>query len=264
MKLISVVLFLAGTLVLIAHDTWIEPLSPAVASEGPVQFDLTSADGFKGLDHAIDPSRVERAIVRSGKVARDLSIEGKGRHALRFSTTLDQPGVAVVGVQLKPRTLDLALDKVELYFDEIHASDELRAEWARMPEPRRWRERYAKCAKTFVAVGGGASARDWAEPLGFSIEIVPDVDPSALRVGEIFAVRVLKRGSPFGGFRLAFVSEGEKSHVVRATDADGHASIVPDRPGKWLVRGTDLRRSTSPDLEWESDFVTMVVNVRSR
>jgi hypothetical protein len=32
-----------------------------------------------------------------------------------------------------------------------------------------------------------------------------------------------------------------------------------DKSGRWLLRGTDLRKSTKPNLDWESDFTTLTV-----
>jgi hypothetical protein len=64
------------------------------------------------------------------------------------------------------------------------------------------------------------------------------------------------------GFVLGYVSAGETREHVAVTDVDGRATAKLDTKGAWLVHGTDLRRVTAPDREWESDFTTMVVEVR--
>ena len=246
-----------------AHDTWLQPERFAATPGATLDFGLTSADGFNGPDTAIKPERVATVRGRLADEAVALTSPVAGEKALRFSATLPRPGVAVVGVELKPRVLELEAGKIETYFREIHADEPLRAVWAAVPEPRRWRESYVKNAKTFVRVGEpAADERAWAQPLGLRLEIMPERDPTELRAGEALPVRVLRGGAPLAGFTLAFVSAGETREHVVVTDDDGRAQATLDVRGAWLVHGTDLRRATAADLEWESDFTTMVVEVK--
>ena len=246
-----------------AHDTWLQPERFAATPGATLGLDLTSADGFVGFETAIKPERVARTLGRLGDGEVKLGPAAATERTLRFPVTLTQPGVAVLGLELKPRLLELEAEKIETYFREIHAGDELRETWAAVPEPRRWRESYVKNVKTFVRVGEPAAGeRAWAEPLGLALEIVPERDPTALREGEVLPVRVLRGGQPLAGFVLAYVSAGETREHVAVTDAEGRASAVLDARGAWLVHGTDLRRATAADREWDSDFTTMVVEVR--
>jgi len=249
-----------------AHDTWLQPDRFAAEPGVTVTLDLTSSDGFVGFQTAIKPERVARTVGREGG-AGEVDVKWGATMAteqtLRFPVMLTKPGVAVLGVELKPRLLELAADKIEIYFHEIHASDELREKWAAVAEPRKWRENYTKHAKTFVRVGEpAAGGRAWAEPLGLKLEIVPERDPTALKEGEALPVRVLRDGKPLAGFALGFVSLGEAREHVAVTDEEGRASAKLDLRGAWLVHGTDLRRAKTADREWDSDFTTMVVGVK--
>jgi uncharacterized GH25 family protein len=254
-----------------AHDTWLQPVKFAAPVGATIAFDLTSADGFKGPETAIKPERIALLAGRLAGNAVALTEPVAGEKTLRFSAALPRAGVAAIGVELKPRLLELAPDKIELYFTEIHAGDALRATWAVVPEPRHWRELYVKNTKTFVRVGeppadstGSPQAGDraWAEPLGLRLEIMPERDPTTLRVGDNLPMRVLHGGKPFAGFTVAFVAAGEAREHLAITDAEGRAHAVLDTAGAWLVHGTDLRRVMREDREWESDFTTMVVEAR--
>ena len=110
-------------------------------------------------------------------------------------------GVAAFWVKLPPRSIELTPEQVKEYLDEVDAPEALRQEWAEMKEPR-WRESYTKHPKTFARVGQPQSDRSWAEPVGMFLEIVPEKDPTALKAGDDFPVRVLKDGKPFAGFSL--------------------------------------------------------------
>ena len=74
------------------------------------------------------------------------------------------------------------------------------------------------------------------------------------------SVVVLKNGSPFPNFPLSLVLEGNKHAEFRATDDQGRVAFKLSRSGRYMLRGTDLRRSTKPDLEWESDFTTLTLH----
>ncbi len=246
-----------------AHDTWLQPRPTRAATGEPVAFEMTSAAGFIAPETAIKPARVSRAFgILAGErfLLSDFTLADK---TLVLHANFPREGVAVLCVDLKPRLLTLAPDKIEEYLHEIHAGPGLRETWNAIPTPRQWRENYIKHAKTFVRVGTPAALnRDWAIPLGAALEIVPERDPTTLRPGEELAVRVLRSGVPFPGFNLGFVSAGEKQEHVVTTDAAGRAQARLDAVGAWMIHGTDLRRSLETDLEWESDFVTMVVETR--
>lgn len=246
-----------------AHDTWLQPERFTATVGATLLLDLTSSDGFTGFQTPIKPERLERTLGRLAGAELKLAVMAPTEKTLRFATLLPKAGVAVLGLELKPRLLELEPDKIEIYFREIHAGDDLRDLWTAVPEPRRWRENYVKSVKTFVRVGEPvAEDRGWAEPLGLPLEIVPERDPTALREGDKLPVRVLRGGKPLAGFALAYVSAGETHEHVAITDEEGRASAALDAHGTWLVHGTDLRPGTTPDREWESDFTTMVVEVR--
>jgi uncharacterized GH25 family protein len=246
-----------------AHDTWLQPAKFSVPAGATVVLEMTSADGFKGPETAIKPDRIALATGRLAGSMVALGEPAAGEKILRFSTLLARPGVAVMGVELKPRLLDLAADKIELYLAEIHADAALRATWAAVPEPRKWRELYVKNTKTFVRVGEPAPGdRTWAETLGLRLEILPERDPTMLRAGDELPVRVLRDGKPFAGFTISFVAAGETKEHITITDGQGRAHAVLDAAGAWLVHGTDLRRVKQAEREWESDFTTMVVEAK--
>ena len=247
-----------------AREMWLQPERFAATPGATLLLDLTSADGFGGLGTAIPRERVARTCGRLGAAELTLGVGTAAERSWQFPVTLTQPGVAVVGVELHLRLLELEPEKIETYFRAIHAGDDVREVWAAVPVPRRWRENQGMHAKTFVRVGEPATEeRAWAEPLGLALEIVPERDPTTLRVGDALPVRVLRGGQPLAGFALGYVSSGETREHVAVTDADGRVTAMLDVRGTWLVYGTDLRRAAGAiDREWDSDFTTMAVEVR--
>jgi uncharacterized GH25 family protein len=244
-----------------AHDTWLIPDKFAVLPKSAVTFDLTSGMEFPKLDAGPKPERVESAKCRLAGKTFDIKEKMAAPHSLQLKTELPHIGIATIWVPLPARTIDLKPEEVEHYFEEVSASAALRKEWAEMKEPRRWRESYTKHSKTFVRVGDPPGDRSWAEPIGVRLEIVPEKDPTGLHPGDEFPVRVLKNGAPLPEFPLNAIGAGATKGETRKTDTAGRVAFRLEKEGRWLLRGTEIRKSTSGDADWESDFVTLTLEV---
>ena len=261
-KLPLALLALALAMPALAHDTWLLPRRASVPPGTTVTLDLTSGMAFPANETAIKPDRVGRAGLRLAGETADLKDRRSASKSLQFTARPSRPGIATLWVEFAPKAIDLTPDQVEEYLDEIGASEEVRRAWGQAPEPRTWRETYVKNAKTYVRVGEPAADRSWAEPVGMSLEIVPETDPTALRAGDGLAIRVLRGGQPVSGFSVGLVRQGDAHGTLKTTDADGRASFQLAKPGFWLLRATDVRRSSKTEGEWESDFTTLTFEVR--
>jgi uncharacterized GH25 family protein len=247
-----------------AHDTWLLPEAFLVKPYETIGLALTSGMSFPETDHAIRPDRLEKAGLRlAGKVSeiKDRKAQDK---ALRLAAPADSAGVAALWVALKPRPIELTAKQVDEYLDEIHAPKDIRETWQKMPEPRRWREVYTKHAKTFVRIGEVGGDHSWDRPVGLFLEIVPETDPLALKVGDELKVRVLKDGKPLASLPLVLEVEKSKATPMRVTDAEGRAAFRLEQPGLALLRGTELWAVKRPDADWESHFTTLTLQIRPR
>ena len=74
----------------------------------------------------------------------------------------------------------------------------------------------------------------------------------------------MKDGAPLAGFPLNAVAANETKGETRQTDAEGRVSFRLNKAGAWLLRGTDIRKSTKPDTDFESHFVTLTLEAASK
>jgi uncharacterized GH25 family protein len=246
-----------------AHDTWLIPDLFNLAPKATVTLDMTSGMEFPKLDVGPKPERVESANCRLAGKTFDITNKLAAPNSLQFKAELAEAGVATFWVKLPPRSIELKPEEVKEYLDEVDAPEALRKQWAEMKE-QRWRESYTKHPKTFARVGEPSSDRSWAEPVGMFLEIVPEKDPTGLKAGDDFPVRVLKDGKPFATFSLNAVSAGQTKGETRKTDSEGRVKFRVGTAGRWLLRGTDIRKSNQPETDWESDFVTLTVEVKEK
>jgi uncharacterized GH25 family protein len=264
--LATVIALLAAAGLAAAHETWILPASMRVPVNKPVALDLTSGMGFAAEQSTIDPKRVVKAGARLGGTIEEIKRRIVRPKSLRFVWTPKLDGIGTIAVELAPKTLLLDPKLISEYYDEIHASPAIRAQWDSIPSPKQWRESYVKHATSFVRVGSPVNDTSWAIPLRLGLEIVPMNDPTTLVAGQTLRIRVLRRGIPVGGFQIGARREGapESADVFVATDGTGQATISLPREGRWLLFGTDLRRARETGLEWRSDFVTTTIGVAAR
>ena len=262
LAIVAALLVAAGSA--LAHDTWLLPSNLRVPVGQAVTLSLTSGMIFPVDDFVIQPSRVKRADVELAGKTTALGAGRSAARALRYTWTPAQEGVAALAVELAPKTLTLTPDKIAEYLEEIDASPAVRTTWAQMPAPKRWRESYVKHASTFIRVGHPSTDSSWARPLGLGLEIVPERDPTMLVSGDTLPVHVLRGGRPLAGFVIGARRAGATKATFFPTDAAGRARIVLPSPGLWLLAGTDLRRTSKPNLEWESDFTTMTLAVTTK
>ena len=136
-----------------AHDTWLMGAGDSGRVGTAFQLDLTSGETFANDDFAIEAGRVLHAVVRERGVARPLPVPSATARTLRYMWTPTSPGVATIGIELRPRTLELEPRLIDAYLAEINADSGVRAAWKALGGKEKWTESYSKHAMTFVRVG---------------------------------------------------------------------------------------------------------------
>jgi hypothetical protein len=218
---------------------------------------------FPELDYAIQPERVSTARGRMGAETFDLVSPSPGKTSLRFPQNFSRPGLVTAWVVLRPKVLELSDEKVAEYFHEIDASEEVRDAWEGLKGRQKWRETYTKCAKTYVALGD-ASDDSWKDPVGMPLEIVPQGDPTSLKVGEKVTFQLLENGRPLPDLVLGLITQGNEARTFHKTDTEGRATFALERPGRALLFAVRLCRNGD---EWQSFFTSLtfrIARARSR
>jgi hypothetical protein len=227
-----------------AHDTWFEHLPG-----NPAQLALGTGSQFPRFETGID----ERYLARQGCLGADgqlqaLQPRGQDEAALRLAAPA---GATSCWVQLQPLTIELAPDRIEPYLRELNADPDLRAAWAAMQaRGLPWKERYTKHARIELAPGSGHTPA----PLGLDA-VFDDSGPSP-------ALRVLRDGLPLPGLALELRHERSAVGLRQRSDAQGRVRLPPLPPGRWVLRGIDLRLSATEPGTWDSRFLTLAFEVQ--
>ena len=237
-----------------AHDTWFAP-APAAAGRGALA--LGTGDRFPKQEYAVGAETLARQGCRtaSGNV-RALQPLRLAETALLLAAPA--PGTAACWAQLQPFDIDIAADKVAVYFDEIRPPAAVRQRWAELQARGvPWNERYTKHARLLLSAVPPVDA----PPADMDLDASLAPGQAAPRVGQTSVFQVLSAGQPLPGLALQFRSELSPVGLWAQTDADGRVALRLPRAGRWLLRGTELLPSATRPDGWDSRFLTLAFDV---
>jgi hypothetical protein len=133
------------------------------------------------------------------------------------------------------------------------------------------RERYTKHAKGIFQVGDPLTD-DYKTVLGYKAEIIPEVHPGRLDVGDHMSVQVLFDGSPAANLplyvgRAKHLPDFEGSAVdgslyALRTDSDGRATFEITAKDKWYIQLIHMQKVTSEDADYESNWSTLTFEIK--
>jgi uncharacterized GH25 family protein len=100
---------------------------------------------------------------------------------------------------------------------------------------------YYRYGKEAIVLGSAKYDGLAAKPLGQDLEIVPQVDPSKIKVGQPFPVKVIYKGQPLrGGEVSAYIAGLVKDNAAlffqASTNPEGIVNIIPLKAGDWLAK----------------------------
>jgi hypothetical protein len=239
-----------------AHDTWFAT-QPADARDG-LALSLGTGNQFPRFETGIGYQYLLKSGCRADAhgATRPLQRAAETPSELRLSVRGERP--ASCWAQLTPFEVELPPDKIAIYFKDIQASAAVRDAWAQMSARGvSWRERYTKHAR--IDLGGDAS--DAATPVDMAMDVLLESPQRPLASGQPLHFRVLRDGQPLPDFSVELRSALSPLGIWRKTDAQGRVDFVAPLPGRWVVRGVDLRVSPTDPDRWESRFVTLAFEV---
>ena len=242
-----------------AHDTWIFS-DPAVVPSGRMLFlRMTSGEKFPTSETAPAAERIASAKWRIGEESGSITDFKKEEKELVAGGKVTTDGVAVVAVEFNPKELQLTPEQVSEYLEEIAAPASVRKAYEQDGVKAGWAETFTKHAKTYLRIGAGGDSGGALGPVGFAIDFLPDSDPTALKMGDTLAVKVIRGGSELESSPVFVVCAATGATTMPRTNKTGMILINVTSPGWWLVRTTQLRRQSAG--VWESDFTTMTFYV---
>lgn len=254
-----------------AHDFWIIPLAFNIGTAEPLEVIGQTSSRFPTSESAVTTDRVVSAQLLTANQSETITGLSVAGPSLRLNHRPSSEGQAVIAVALQPRPSRQAPAAFERYL-RLEGAADLADRYQRdglLPKDS-VTLRSSKYAKTIVQVGTArrpAFEKTAAHPL----EFVPVGDPSALRAGQTFAVRLLLRGKPLADASVhAGVADNHATAVDPAkdvhlkSDAQGVVRLPISRNGLWNLRTLQVvPAEAAPANTWDAYFATFVFAVGS-
>ena len=251
-----------------AHEFWISPAEWISQPGVRVTILAHVGDQFPNASSFTTPDRIE-AIRLIGDQSEKVIPPPYRReqNSLAADTQLSvTPGTYVGVVVVKPRVGEKSGPVFQQHVAHQGLDDvaEYRSRHGETERPVR--ERYSRYGKTLLRVGRGGSAAHVTKPLGLKIELVPEVDPTALRSGATLRLRLLLDGRPAPNALVGAVYAGagakpESWPLTARTDAQGDVQFTLTNAGPWLIRAVRTVRRTGERGElaadWESYWASL-------
>ncbi len=174
------------------------------------------------------------------------------------------PGTYVAAVSTKSREIDLKSAQFNDYLQHDGIPDVLAARRKSGELGKDVRERYSKHVRALFQVGDKRTD-EYKTLLNYPVEIVPQQNPYALKLGQVLPVLCTLNGNPLANqFVIAGWEDRDgKLHEVSArTNRNGIVRFKLAAAGKWFVKFIHMEPSKESGLNYESKWATLTFEMR--
>ena len=245
-----------------AHDMWIDPTTFSPASGQIVGVRLRVGQDLLGDPVPRDPALINQFVFEdeAGRTPLVGRVGADPAGFLRVST----PGLLVIGYRSNPSPVEQTPEKFNQYLKE-EGLDAVAALGARRNEAgARIREIFSRCAKSLV-MSGPANEKQSDRSLGFTLELVAERNPYAIRAGQDFPVRLTYENRPLPGALVVAMNRLTPSEKLTArTDQDGRVRFRLRPGGMWLVKAVHMVPAPAgTNAEWASFWASLTFELRT-
>lgn len=176
-----------------------------------------------------------------------------------------EAGTYVVGLSTMLREIDLKAKDFNEYLTEDGIPDTLAERKKKNELTKDVRERYSKHVKMLFQVGGKTSG-NFKIVLGYPVEIVPQNNPYAAKLGSAISLLCIKDGKPLTSQVVMTGREDASGKLVVGpslrTDKNGIVKLKLTSAGKWYAKFINMTRLDDQEMNYESKWATLTFGVR--
>src|SRR5882724_10311644 len=258
----SFLLLLLALTPLSAHDMWIEPTTFFPSVGQIVGARLRVGQDLLGDPLPRDPALLNQFVVEDAAGRKPL-VGRDGADPAGF-LRVAAPGLLVVGYFSNPSRVELPAEKFNQYLKEegLDAVAALRARRNQTGAPAH--ELFSRCAKSLV-LSGSSNEQQADRQLGFTLELVAERNPYALRAGEDLPVRLTYQSRPLAGALVTAMNRLNPAEKLTArTDNEGRVRFRLRPGGMWLIKAVHmLPAPAGSNAEWTSFWASLTFEMRS-
>jgi uncharacterized GH25 family protein len=244
---------------LVAHDMWIEPMTFSPEAGDIVGLRLRVGQDFLGDPLPRDPALINQFVVED-REGRKPVVGRAGADPAGFVRAA-VPGLLVVGYRSNPSAIVQPPDKFTQYLKE-EGLESVAASRAARGQAGPAREVFSRSAKSLL-LSGPSSAADGDRSLGFTLELVAERNPYAMRAGQDLPVRLTYENRPLSGALVVAINRSNPMQKLSARSGkDGRVRFRLPRGGVWLVKAVHMVEAPAGvDADWVSYWASLTFEV---
>jgi uncharacterized GH25 family protein len=246
-----------------AHDLWIAPTTFSPEPGQIVGLRLRVGQDLLGDPLPRDPALINQFVVEDA--AGRKPVYGRDGADPAGFLHVANPGLHVIGYRSNPSAVELPADKFNQYLKEegLEAIAALRAR--RNETGATAHELFSRCAKSLVLSGAPSEAQG-DRPLGFTLELVAERDPYAVRAGEDLPVRLTYENRPLAGALVVAMNRLNPSEKLAArSDKNGRVRFRLSPGGMWLIKAVHMVQApTGTEAKWVSFWASLTFEMKTR
>ena len=241
---------------LAAHDMWIEPATFSPQLGQVVSLKLRVGQDLLGDPLRLDPALVNQFVVKDDDGLRPVVRRDGGDPA--GLVRVAAPGLLVIGYRSNPSAIEMPADKFNLYLKEEGLDAVTAARASRKETGAAAHELFSRCAKSLVFSGSAAEAQA-DRPLGFTLELVAERNPYAVRPDQDLPVRLTYENQPLAGALVVAMNRLNPAEKLSArTDKDGRVRFKLRPGGMWLIKAVHMvPAAAGSNADWASYWASL-------
>ena len=263
MNRLIVLVFSLCSSVVFAHDLFLNPHPFHLKKPGSLTLAMNLADAFPGKEESWRQDKTLQFWM-IGSSGKKMLTDEKGKNpTIQFS----EEGTYVIGWNSSPSYIEIDSKDFTEYIEAEGYQNVVKTRKEQGKQDAKGREKYVRFLKAFVQVGSKLT-KDYAQPLGQKIEIIPMSNPYSLKRGSDLSVKILFDGKPLPGARVMSTYDTfSKEHDVYAhtidTSQDGTVKIPISQNGIWLLRvNIMMPLEGDPKADWQSFWANCTFEIR--
>jgi len=254
---------LVCNLVLQAHEFWLQPAKFILKPGETLVVNFKVGENFLGEGWDLKRHRIEKLEIHQKNTIKDLKEVVTEGEKDNLKIPLTSEGTYLVLMQSNNAFSDLEAEKFNAYLKEDELDDAYAQREKTNTLNKNGTELYARYAKLLVQAGTKTD-NTFRKEIGWPVEIIPEQNPYALKMGDPVQFKILYNGKPLFGAKIRVWNHYNNRTTVQNiySQQDGMISTHISNPGAWMVSFVKMVPSKDPKADWQSYWASLVFGVK--
>ncbi|MBL0745180.1 DUF4198 domain-containing protein [Chryseolinea lacunae] len=246
-----------------AHEFWMQPIKFFLKPGEHLVVSFKVGENFMGEPWDMTTHKIERLDLLHGsesRSVRDSVMPGKKNN---LSVLLKQEGTHLLVMQSDNAFIGMEGDKFNEYLKEDGLDEvfEQRKKTNTLTKPSR--EYFTRFSKLLVQVGK-TTDDTFGQVAGFPVEVVPESNPYAAKIGDVIRYKILHDGKPVFGAKVRVWNRWDNRTTIQNiyTEKNGTIEAIVSNPGMWMVSVVRMVPATKEGAEWQSYWASLTFGIR--